>query len=170
MRIVTTTAIVATTMIVSAIPRILVRVNAVVGQTLGAATVMRIVITTVIVATTMRIFAKEMTTTTTMTKARRTELQNHRFVWVTEANHAGSHSSWDDISNPTGGEGTWNLCGANLPYPYLRYDNVLEGYNVANGADVPAGRCHSTWTKTNLPTKTTPGAWSSGFPDFWGRR
>ena len=67
--------------------------------------------------------------------------QTYRFTWVeTYVNNQPGDKSLSsyhtDIVNPFGTQGAWTLCGDNMPFPYLRHDN-LGGFSLPNNSNTP---------------------------------
>lgn len=95
-----------------------------------------------------------------------------RFAWVTEHDMVpGPWGDWDNpIPNPTGGTGTWTLCGENKPYPYLRWDDVLYGYSITNGADMPEGPLSQYVTTAQFANAANASRRVQWMPRFLGTR
>lgn len=94
---------------------------------------------------------------------------NYRFWWVSWTTMGGG---WQPLWNSFGGQGTWQLCGDNRPYAYLRHDN-LGGFNMPDdqqGDPPPAPLVQSV---ANYNAFTSGANWSRNvqfFPQFMGVR
>ena len=93
----------------------------------------------------------------------------YRFWWVSWTTMGGG---WQPLWNDFGGQGTWQLCGDNRPYAYLRHDN-LGGFNIPNnqqGDPPPAPLVKSV---ADYNAFTAGANWSRNvqfFPQFMGVR
>ena len=67
--------------------------------------------------------------------------QEYRFTWVETYVNNQPGDGWissyhTDVLNPFGTQGAWALCGDNLPFPYLRHDD-LGSFSLPNNSNDP---------------------------------